>query len=180
MTLEQKNEVLNDYCCGRMCRDCVLNNGWCDTDDGTEESLDKALKLIATDATFEMGEKSCNNCKFTDKEVNEEPCINCQNNFVAGTKEFDDHDLLWQSMNSVEKESKPNNVNHPSHYNNGGMECIDEMILIFGKVATMYFCLCNAWKYRYRANAKNGQEDLDKANWYIAKYKELKEELPNE
>lgn len=66
-------------------------------------------------------------------------------------------------------------VNHPSHYNQGGMECIDEMILIFGKEATMNFCLCNAWKYRYRANAKNGQEDLDKANWYISKYKELKE-----
>lgn len=68
-------------------------------------------------------------------------------------------------------------VNHPSHYNQGGMECIDEMILVFGKEATMDFCLCNAWKYRYRANAKNGQEDLDKANWYLAKYKELKEEL---
>ena len=67
-------------------------------------------------------------------------------------------------------------VNSPPHYrSNGGMECIDEMVLIFGKEATMNFCLCNAWKYRYRANAKNGQEDLDKANWYIAKYKELKE-----
>ena len=67
-------------------------------------------------------------------------------------------------------------VNHPNHYNQGGMECIDEMLLIFGKEAIMNFCLCNAWKYRYRANAKNGQEDMDKANWYIAKYKELKEE----
>lgn len=66
-----------------------------------------------------------------------------------------------------------NNVNHPSHYNQGGMECIDEMVLLFGRDVTMHFCLCNAWKYRYRANAKNGQEDLDKANWYIAKYKEL-------
>lgn len=76
---------------------------------------------------------------------------------------------------STEEEVKPNNVNHPSHYNQGGMECIDEMVLIFGKEATMNFCLCNAWKYRYRANAKNGQEDLEKANWYIAKYKKLKE-----
>ena len=66
-----------------------------------------------------------------------------------------------------------NAVNHPSHYNQGGMECIDEMILVFGKSAVMNFCLCNAWKYRYRANAKNGQEDLDKANWYLNKYKEL-------
>ena len=65
-------------------------------------------------------------------------------------------------------------VNHPSHYNQeGAMECIDEMILIFGVEATKNFCLCNAWKYRYRANEKNGKEDMDKANWYIKKYKEM-------
>ena len=67
-------------------------------------------------------------------------------------------------------------VNHPTHYTNGGMECIDEMILVFGKQFTAYFCLGNVWKYRYRALSKNGQEDIDKANWYMKKYKELKEE----
>ena len=66
-------------------------------------------------------------------------------------------------------------VNHPTHYNReGGMECIDEMVLIFGKEAVMYFCLCNAWKYRYRAADKNGVEDLKKSDWYLAKYKELR------
>ena len=65
-------------------------------------------------------------------------------------------------------------VNHPSHYNrDGGMECIDEMLLVFGREAVMHFCLCNAWKYRYRASDKNGAEDLRKADWYLAKYKEL-------
>lgn len=69
-------------------------------------------------------------------------------------------------------------VNHPTHYNQeGAMECIDEMVLIFGREATMHFCLCNAWKYRYRANEKNGKEDMDKANWYIKKYKELSESV---
>lgn len=66
------------------------------------------------------------------------------------------------------------NVEHPSHYNrNGSMECIDEMVLIFGKKAVMNFCLCNAWKYRYRAADKNGAEDLAKSDWYIKKYAEL-------
>lgn len=65
-------------------------------------------------------------------------------------------------------------VNHPNHYTNGGMECIDEMILIFGIEATMHFCLLNAWKYRRRAPYKNGEEDIQKSHWYIAKYKELK------
>lgn len=71
--------------------------------------------------------------------------------------------------------TEPDNVNHPAHYTNGGMECIDEMIMIFGKEAVMHFCLCNAWKYRKRALYKNGQEDMDKSDWYLNKYKELGE-----
>lgn len=75
------------------------------------------------------------------------------------------------------KEMAKENVNHPKHYNReGGMECIDEMILVFGKEAVQNFCLCNAWKYRYRAADKNGEEDLKKSDWYLNKYKELKEE----
>ena len=66
-------------------------------------------------------------------------------------------------------------INHPNHYTNGGMECIDEMLLIFGEETVAHFCLCNAWKYRYRALTKNGQEDIDKSHWYINKYKELVE-----
>lgn len=64
-------------------------------------------------------------------------------------------------------------VNHPSHYTHGGMECIDEMITLFGKQVVMHFCLCNAWKYRKRCMYKNGEEDMKKSDWYIAKYKEL-------
>lgn len=66
-------------------------------------------------------------------------------------------------------------VNHPSHYcRDGAMESIDEMRLIFGDEVVMHFCLCNAWKYRYRAADKNGAEDMAKSDWYIKKYKELK------
>lgn len=74
----------------------------------------------------------------------------------------------------------PDMVNHPPHYTNGGMECIDEMILIFGKEAVANFCICNAWKYRYRAISKNGEEDMQKSHWYINKYKELMEDSINE
>ena len=123
------------------------------------------------------GYVSCSDCPL--KPATEELCSKYRPGDCSG---FVD---TWEAIaeyftKEVETTEKTSDmVNHPSHYNNGGMECIDEMVLIFGKVATMYFCLCNAWKYRYRANAKNGQEDLDKANWYIAKYKELKEGLTN-
>lgn len=68
-------------------------------------------------------------------------------------------------------------VNNPPHYNReGGMESIDEMVLVFGTEAVKNFCLCNVWKYRYRAADKNGEEDLKKSDWYMRKYKELCDE----
>ena len=68
-------------------------------------------------------------------------------------------------------------INHPSHYNReDAMECIDEMVLVFGKEAVKNFCLCNIWKYRYRAADKNGEIDLEKSDWYMKKYQELCEE----
>lgn len=73
------------------------------------------------------------------------------------------------------EDTKEDVVNHPSHYTHSGMECIDEMILIFGKEAVMHFCVCNAWKYRKRAIYKNGEEDMKKSDWYMNKYKELSE-----
>ena len=66
-------------------------------------------------------------------------------------------------------------VNHPKHYcRDGAMESIEEMLMVFGKEAVMHFCLLNAWKYRYRASDKNGAEDIQKSDWYMAKYAELK------
>jgi hypothetical protein len=73
----------------------------------------------------------------------------------------------------------PDMVSHPRHYNReGAMECIDEMELIFGPEMTMHFCLGCVFKYRYRAGLKNnGYEDLEKSDWYMNKYKELKEKV---
>ena len=72
-----------------------------------------------------------------------------------------------------------NNVNHPKHYNiPGRKECIEEMIDIFGIEEVMIFCKLNVYKYRYRHELKNGQEDLDKANEYdLIRKKLLKREL---
>ena len=83
-------------------------------------------------------------------------------------------DKNLERLSNMNKEADM--VNHPPHYcRENGMECIDEMELIFGKEETMTFCKLNAWKYRYRAADKNGQQDLEKSDWYIRKYKELKE-----
>ena len=64
-------------------------------------------------------------------------------------------------------------VSKPEHYTNTKVECIDAMIDVYGVEAVKSFCLCNSFKYHWRAKDKNGEEDLQKADWYMQKYKEL-------
>lgn len=66
-------------------------------------------------------------------------------------------------------------VDHPEHYQ-GKNECIDVMIAMFGTEAVKSFCRCNAYKYRFRADKKNGEEDIRKAEWYESKLIELEGE----
>lgn len=71
---------------------------------------------------------------------------------------------------------KTNNVDHPEHYQ-GKHECIDEMVMLFGADAVKDFCRCNVYKYRYRADRKNGAEDIAKAEWYMDKLMELEKTI---
>jgi hypothetical protein len=69
-------------------------------------------------------------------------------------------------------------VNHPSHYTQGAIECIDAIKEatkgLFGIEAV---CTANIIKYVWRWKFKNGLEDLDKASWYLDK---LKQEVRNQ
>lgn len=82
---------------------------------------------------------------------------------------------LVLSEGESDSTSTNDNVNHPSHYETGNFECIDVMIETQSKEAVMDFCICNAFKYIYRHNNKNGIEDIKKAKWYLDKYIELSE-----
>lgn len=82
---------------------------------------------------------------------------------------------LVLSEGESDSTSTNDNVNHPSHYETGNFECIDVMVETQGKEAVMDFCICNAFKYIYRHNNKNGIEDIKKAKWYLDKYIELSE-----
>jgi hypothetical protein len=59
------------------------------------------------------------------------------------------------------------NVNHPSHYNNAGIECIDAIRASLGD-AFQDYCKGNVMKYIWRYKYKNGLEDLRKAQVYLA------------
>ena len=112
--------------------------------------------------------EGCCNCIHDDLPSYKHPCCECKHNLMYDNPRYDVAPSHYLSEDII---------NHPNHYTNGGMECIDEMIMIFGRGVVANFCLCNAWKYRYRALHKNGQEDIDKSHWYIAKYKELIDEV---
>lgn len=71
-------------------------------------------------------------------------------------------------------------VNSPSHYCTAKYECIDIMLETQGIDAVLNFCLCNAFKYLYRHNKKNGIEDIKKCKWYLDKYIELFEDKQDE
>lgn len=58
------------------------------------------------------------------------------------------------------REERRDMVNHPRHYNVGSIECITI-------VRNMGFDLGSAVKYLWRAESKNGIEDLEKAIWYL-------------
>ena len=66
-----------------------------------------------------------------------------------------------------------NPVTHPSHYTQGKVQCIEAMESAFGKEAVATWAKLNAFKYIWRAEHKNGMEDIDKAIWYLNKFKEL-------
>jgi hypothetical protein len=67
---------------------------------------------------------------------------------------------------------------NPDHYKKGPMEVIEMMEGIWGKEALIAHCEMCAFKYRMRAGSKPGQpfeRDIQKAQWYDDKAKELKE-----
>lgn len=98
--------------------------------------------------------------------------------YCPGDNGLDECYKCWNREVPNEPPISEDIINHPNHYNReNAMESIHEMELIFGKQAVMHFCLCNVWKYRYRAADKNGEEDLKKSDWYMRKYQELAQEL---
>lgn len=91
----------------------------------------------------------------------------------------DDCKKCWNTeFVEEEKEENGNAVDHPTHYQ-GKHECIDIMRALFGDEMVKGFCMCNAYKYRFRADKKNGAEDIKKAEWYedyLIKMQEEQEE----
>jgi hypothetical protein len=97
-------------------------------------------------------------CHYDDDEDDcDEDCENCE---YANLNDHDDE-------NEPEDSADYEYVDGPAHYN--GTECIENMRKLFGDDAVRWFCICNAYKYRFRDGSKPGvaaEQDEEKARWY--------------
>ena len=59
------------------------------------------------------------------------------------------------------------NVNHPSHYTDGGIECIEAIEAQLTPEEYRGYLKGNVAKYVWREKHKGGIESLQKAQWYL-------------
>ena len=108
-----------------------------------------------------MSTKVCRECIYFKLNMQQFPCCDCRD----GSQ--------WKMAD----DDKPDNINHPAHYEgNTSLECIDVMEIAFGANAVGDFCLCNAFKYLWRYKHKGGKEDLRKAKWYLDRFEVIESE----
>lgn len=76
-------------------------------------------------------------------------------------------------MKYAHKEIDEDVVNHPPHYNNGKIECIEAIEAMLTHEEFIGYLRGNSLKYRWRFRYKNGVQDLDKADWYENKLRKV-------
>ena len=143
MTRKEKEIILYHYCDNRTfnCTDCPLSKKY---DKETNKYTDTYACVFD-----EMSDDMLNKCYNWYKELDQASCEN-------------DEDICCNREPNVDM------VNHPSHYTQGGIECIDALkAATVSKTGIEAVCTANAIKYLWRYEEKNGIEDVKKARWYI-------------
>ena len=151
MSRSEKEETLNYYCNSiDDCDNCELMKKY---DRDTSEFTDQYSCIF-----HKMSDDMLNRCYNWYKEIDQASCENTE-------------DICCN------KEPNVDMVNHPSHYTQGGIECIDALkAATVSKTGIEAVCTANAIKYLWRYEEKNGIEDVKKARWYIDRLiKELEE-----
>lgn len=149
-----------------------------ETQENSISILDKQLKLDE----FCDNRGSCGGCPIWIEGIAaaqeccffslDEEVINQMYDCVFGNETQPEPVTESNELNKNNENNEPNDV-RPSHYNHNGVELIQSMIDMFGKWAVADFCKLNAIKYIYRDMEKGGATDINKAIWYLNKYKDL-------
>lgn len=119
----------------KLCIDCIYQNN----DDPTPECLQCKQK---NNWSNKWQGQSCSNCKYTNTYIKEEPCAACKN---YGN---------WEPDEFVFKDD----VNHPAHYTQGGIECIDARMLGMTRkeiLQTAEKCVCGDREQDYGSPEDN-------------------------
>lgn len=141
----------------------------------TENSL---FKYIGEDGNFERGEViKLHNDDGSDipdfKSVTRDRCRYCfldSDVKYIGEDGCEDMLLVEDMLSDTGNEQPPkDNVNSPSHYKTGKIECIVAMEAMLSPEEFIGYLRGNIFKYTYRYKDKNGLEDLKKAQWYLNK-----------
>ena len=142
MDRSKREEALNCYCNSiDDCDDCELMKKY---DKDTSEFIDQYSCIF-----HKMSDDMLDKCYNWYKELDPAACEN-------------DEDSCCN------KETNVDMVNHPAHYTQGGIECIDALkAATVSKTGIEAVCTANAIKYLWRYEEKNGIEDVKKARWYI-------------
>ena len=122
---------------------------------------DLAYSVSLVDIDVDDADCDCDNCEFAELDDRDEK--------DDDSCEAEEHPE-WP--HPIEEDIKPDSsqyeyVNGPDHYN--GTECIENMRKLYGDDAVRWFCICNAYKYRFRDGSKPGvtaEQDKEKAHWY--------------
>ena len=76
--------------------------------------------------------------------------------------------VAYRVVSEGPKAARPDMVNSPPHYTDGGIEAIDYIAAKLGPDGFKAYCVGNALKYISRAGKKgSAKEDLSKAIWYL-------------
>ena len=143
MTRKEKETILYDYCDNKTfdCTECPLSKKY---DKETDEYTNTYACVFD-----EMSDDMLDKCYSWYKELDQATCENAEDSCCV-------------------KEPNIDMVNHPSHYTQGGIECIDALkAATVSKTGIEAVCTANAIKYLWRYEEKNGIEDVKKARWYI-------------
>ena len=134
---------------------------------GTPTYKSPCSECVASGTFSGWESRTCQNCahRFLTSDV--EPCKTCfaREGYIEWERMLTDAELAQTAEQQAE--SKPDPI-RPAHYTECSLECIDVMLAVFGRKAVTDFCIINAFKYLWRHKYKNGLEDLQKAEQYLA------------
>ena len=85
----------------------------------------------------------------------------------ATPQEWDDVTSAVRIVKKTTQSTETDDVNHPVHYNNGKVECIEAIEAMLSETEFEGYVRGNVIKYVWRFKYKDGVKDLKKAKWYL-------------